>query len=87
MQEQIKNILIECLLEDETFCECFCKECGAIAHYRGDYYNPPETYCPSDFAIGEPGCARVRDWLRIENAIEQAAEIAADACIEEDVFA
>lgn len=83
MQEQLKAILIERLLEDEDFCEAFCEGCGAITTLQDDYINPSETCCPADFAISDPGCARARERLRIENAIDQAAEIAADACIEE----
>lgn len=79
MPEQFKDILIERLLEDEDFCEAFCKGCRAITTFSGDYYNPPETSCPADFAISDPGCARAREWLRIENAIDRAAEVVADA--------
>lgn len=85
MQEQLKAILIERLLENEDFCEAFCEGCGAITTLQGDYINPPETSCPADFAISDPGCAKNRDWLRIENAIDQAAEIAADACTEGEI--
>lgn len=79
MPEQFKDILIERLLEDEDFCEAFCEGCRAIITIPGDYLNPPETFCPAGFAISDPGCARSREWLRIENAIDQAAEVVTDA--------
>lgn len=87
MKEHIKELLAEKLLDDERFREAFCDSCSAITHDDGDgLFNPPVDDCPADFFIGDRDCAKIKDWERVELALEIAAGVVAE-CTNKEVLA
>lgn len=76
--DDIKEALLNSFSEDDDFCGMFCNNCPEKINDPGDYYNPPEIFCPCDFDITDHRCCRKRDWSEIEELIERVGDIVSE---------